>query len=121
MEKSPALSKRRKYDRICMDQVAKLQQGIYSEDVFLFDISLKGVCFSEPNTFELAIEHPCVITFSPSVALKNSIEMKLEVVRVEEDKIGATWREIDIKSLRSLANLIEIYTDTRISLDDIPL
>ena len=113
---------KRKYERVHIDQPAKIKQGMYDDDIFLFDISLKGVCFSLPSSFQLTTEHSCTLNFEAKQGPKKKcIEMKLDIVRKKENKVGATWTEIDISSLKNLASLLEHYTQTSISLDDIQL
>lgn len=122
MIESPPPSQKRQHERIHVDQVATIRQGIYVEKIFLFDISLKGVCFSLPIEFDITTEHPCILHFEAQLLKKlKPIEMKLDIIRKGSDRVGAAWKEIDISSLRNLAGLLEHYTQKPISLDDIQL
>lgn len=117
----PSNISKRKHIRICMDQTAQLSQGLYKEKVFLFDISLKGVCISLPTTFDLVMEYPCLLEFKHDKPFQKSVQMKIILVRKGSDKVGAYWKEIDINSLKRLASLIEYYSFKHVSLDDIKL
>ena len=120
MNASHALN-RRQYERIYLDQIAIAKQGIYQEEVFLFNLSLKGICFSEPKDFELAQEHPAIITFMTPLKPRANIEMKVDICRVTDHQVGALWREIDIRSIKALVALLSHYSSKPVSLDDIQL
>lgn len=121
MEPIPPSVKKRKYLRICMDQIAHLSQGLYQENVFLFDISLKGVCFTKPTNFDLVIEYPCILGFEHQKPSNKPIQMKISLVRINHDKVGAFGEAIDVVSLKRLCHLIEHYSFQPISIDDIKL
>ncbi len=112
--------KRRQYPRIHLDQLAVLQQDLYQEDVFLFDLSLKGICFSLPKSFELSKEQPCSLTFDVEATAKH-IEIKLDIVWISNDKVGTTWSDIDIQNLKNLAQLLAHVTEETVKLEDIKI
>jgi hypothetical protein len=75
------------------------------------DISLKGILFTKPDTWKGNINE----FYRLFISIPNSpgISMSIEIAHVDDTKVGAKWKKIDVGSFSRLKRLLEFNTIDR--------
>lgn len=99
-------NERRYFSRVAFHTWTELSQQGKSWQCELLDISLKGLLLGEPEGFDADATQPLFA----KVLLSDSavIEMKVEVVRHQDNQLGLVCKVIDVESISHLRRLVEL-------------
>jgi hypothetical protein len=105
--KTPSID-RRQFKRLAFISNLQLFSGTEFWTSEAIDISLKGILFTKPDTWTGKIDE----TYRLFISIPNSpgISMSIEIAHVDDTKIGAKWKKIDVGSFSRLKRLLELNT-----------
>lgn len=98
---------RRKFMRILFDSPVTLRCNNALFESQLLDLSIKGALVVRPNAWEGQVGNQLILHI-PLDADRHQIEMKAEISRIEEDRLGLQCIEIDVDSITELRRLVEL-------------